>query len=303
MSNLEEFALMVSELIHTGEVKRKKWFLWEVIKKIPNVGFVIVTSQAPLPKMSRKLVTFLFTYSKIGLAPCFVALFSNELLGLASALGESNISRIAIKYTFVMFHLVTLVNVTKNIESALEPSSYAPTALVMAYRVSTTYLSQRVVKARKPSSKYLLMRNRILILMKDKNWLSQYEPVPETNENFKDFSQKQMKLSRISAIAKSFAHSVHNLQVKELEMRKDENITNLDKILDIQYRLTATMYENMFAKGEFVEIKIPHILSAEQEKTLNRLCRNYYREPVVIKSRDETAEINETNESLFENEK
>ena len=70
MSNLEEFALMVSELIHTGEVKRKKWFLWEVIKKIPNVGFLIVTSQAPVPKMSRKLVTFLFTYSKICLAPC-----------------------------------------------------------------------------------------------------------------------------------------------------------------------------------------------------------------------------------------
>ena len=202
-----------------------------------------------------------------------------------------------------MLHLVTLSNVTRNIKSALEPRSYAPTALVMARKMYKNYVSRKTGKARKPSSKYKEMQKRISILCQNKEWLAKYEVMPENKGNFDESgSQKQMKLTLISSIVKSFAHSVHTLELEELEIKKADDISNLDRILQVQYEMTQNMYRNMFTQGEFEEIKMPHLLTHAQEETLTALCRPYYREPVVIKSREEQTEINDPNRSLFKTE-
>jgi hypothetical protein len=80
-------------------------------------------------------------------------------------------------------------------------------------------------------------------------------------------------------------------------------MSSLDKILKVQFKLTQNMYRNMFTQREFEEIRIPDLLSPAQEKKLVELCRSYYREPLVIKSKSKEVEMSDTNESIFENEK
>ena len=111
-------------------------------------------------------------------------------------------------------------------------------------------------------------------------------------------------MSKISNLVKSLVeHSVHNLEFNKLEIKEVNDMITINKILEVQFKLTQNMYLNMFTQGEFEEIRIPDLLSPAQEKKLVKLCRSYYREPVVIKSKSKEVEITDTNQSIFENEK
>ena len=113
-----------------------------------------------------------------------------------------------------------------------------------------------------------------------------------------------MKISKISNLVKSLVeHSVHSLEFNKLEIKEVNDMSTIDKILEVQFKLTQNMHWNMFTQGEFEEIKIPDLLRHTQEKKLVELCRSYYWEPVVIKSKSKEVEMTESNASIFENEK
>ena len=105
-----------------------------------------------------------------------------------------------------------------------------------------------------------------------------------------------MKMFKISNLMKLLVeHSVHNLEFNKLEIKEVNDMSTIDKILEVQFKLTQNMYRNMFRQGEFEEIKIPDLLRPAQEKKLVELCRSYYWEPVVIKSKSKEVEVIDTN--------
>ena len=112
-----------------------------------------------------------------------------------------------------------------------------------------------------------------------------------------------MKLFKISSLVKLLVDSVHSLGFSKLGIKEVNDMSSLDKILKVQFKLTQNMYWNMFTQREFEEIRIPDLLSPAQEKKLVELYRSYYREPRVIKSKSKEVEMSDTNESIFENEK
>ena len=122
------------------------------------------------------------------------------------------------------------------------------------------------------------MEQKILILTHNKDWVGNYRIVPETKVNLiEPSSQKEMKISKISNLVKSLVeHSVHSLEFNKLEIKEVNDMSTIDKILEVQFKLTQNMYRNMFRQGEFEEIRIPDLLSLAQEKKLVELCRSYY---------------------------
>ena len=134
-NQLEELSEMVVSLMKTDKITHKKSFLWKSFIEIDDLGFIVSTSQKLVPRMTRKVLTFFLCYGRIGLLPLFLLLFVCDLPTLVYVVGNTNSMKIFIRGAYVLFHLVTLINVSKGIESTLELRNYTPSALILGCQI------------------------------------------------------------------------------------------------------------------------------------------------------------------------
>ena len=139
-NQLEELSEMVVSLMKTDKIIHKKSFLWKSFIEIDDLGFIVSTSQKLVPRMTCKVLTFFLCYGRIGLIPLFLSLFVCDLPTLVYVVGNTNSMKIFIRGAYVLFHLATLINVSKGIESTLELRSYTPSALVLSCQILSSYL-------------------------------------------------------------------------------------------------------------------------------------------------------------------
>lgn len=78
-NQFEEFSEMVVSLMNTGKIPNKGIYIFGLLCGIWDLGFLIRTSQKLVPKMTRKIVSMIFCYSRVSLLPCFVALFGKDV--------------------------------------------------------------------------------------------------------------------------------------------------------------------------------------------------------------------------------